>query len=198
MLRRRRLPGPTVALLLPPAALAVHQLRFALAFGGGAGIELRRTGHDYLHSLAPWLVLLIALAAGSFLRRAGRALSGHTSPSRFTVSLAALWALCSATLLAIYVAQELLEALLAAGHPAGLAGVFAYGGWWSLPAAACVGLVLAVALHGARWALGEIARLAARRRCVRRRIALPPRRRAMPRLAPAPLVAGWSGRGPPA
>ncbi|MGO9820582.1 MAG: hypothetical protein ACLPTJ_08020 [Solirubrobacteraceae bacterium] len=31
------------AALLPPAAFAVHQLRFVLAFGSGAGAELQRT-----------------------------------------------------------------------------------------------------------------------------------------------------------
>ena len=45
--------------LVPAGALAVHQLRFLLAFGGGAGTELARQGHSYLHSLVPWIVLLI-------------------------------------------------------------------------------------------------------------------------------------------
>ncbi len=29
------------------------------------------------------------------------------------------------------------------GHPAGLVGVFGYGGWWAIPVAICIGLVLA-------------------------------------------------------
>ena len=38
------------AALVPAAALVVHQLRYVLAYGSGAGIELARQGHSYLHS----------------------------------------------------------------------------------------------------------------------------------------------------
>jgi hypothetical protein len=91
--------------LLPAAAMLVHQLRFMLAFGSGAGLELARQGHSYLHSLAPWIVVLLAVAAGGFLSALGRALGGQRSlPSR-TLSFAALWAICFGCLVAIYVAQ---------------------------------------------------------------------------------------------
>src|SRR5262249_19490640 len=62
--------------LMPAAAFAVHQLRYWLAFHAAAGTELQRQGHAYMHSLVPWLVLLIALAVGGFLRALGRALGG--------------------------------------------------------------------------------------------------------------------------
>ena len=143
--------------LMPPAAFAVHQLRYWLAFGGHAGLFLNRQGHLYLHSLAPWLAVAVAIAIGAFLQALGRALGGQRSLSRHTLSFTALWLICAAALVAIYVTQELLEGLLATGHPAGLAGVFGYGGWWSVPAALAVGLVLAAAFHGARWALQEVA-----------------------------------------
>ena len=65
--------------------------------------------------------------------------------------------LCAACLVGIYVAQEFLEGLFATGHPGGLAGIFGYGGWWSIPAALAVGLVLAAIFHGARWVLDEVA-----------------------------------------
>ena len=142
--------------LVPAAALLVHQLRFMLAFGSGAGAELARQGHSYLHSLVPWIVLLIGVAVGGFLWALGRALYGQRSVPRYTLSLAALWLVCSVSLVGIYVAQEFLEGLFATGHPAGLAGIFGYGGWWSIPAAVCVGLVLAAILHGARWVLDEV------------------------------------------
>ncbi len=158
MRSRARRTGLAPVALLPPAAFVVHQLRFMLAFGGGAGAELQRTGHSYLHSVVPWIVLLTALTVGGFLRAAGRALAGHRSLPRYTLSLAGMWALCSAALVAIYVSQEFLEGLFATGHPAGLAGIFAYGGWWSIPAAMAVGLVLAALFHGARWALDEVAK----------------------------------------
>ena len=144
--------------LMPPAAFAVHQLRYWLAFGGHAGLFLNRQGHLYLHSLAPWLAVAVAIAIGAFLQALGRALGGQRSLSRHTLSFTALWLICAAALVAIYMTQELLEGLLATGHPAGLVGVFGYGGWWSVPAALAVGLVLAAAFHGARWALHEVAR----------------------------------------
>jgi hypothetical protein len=184
--------------LVPAGALAVHQLRFLLAFGGDAGVELARQGHSYLHSLVPWVVLLIGLAAGAFLWALGRAMGGQRSASRYTLSLAALWVVCSACLLAIYVTQEFLEGLLATGHPAGLAGVFGYGGWWSIPAAVCVGLVLAAVFHGARWVLDEVAQRRDRVVCAAvPRTATPERPRdvLLPRLSP--LAEGRSGRGPP-
>src|SRR5947209_9255702 len=83
------------ALLVPVAALAVYQLRFAVAFGGDAASVLARQGHAYLHPLAPWIVLLIALAAGGFLWTLGQALRGQRNVSRFTLSFLALWLTCS-------------------------------------------------------------------------------------------------------
>lgn len=184
--------------LMPAAALAVHQLRYWLAFHSLAGVELQRQGHAYLHSLVPWFVLLIALATGAFLRALGRAFAGHCSRSRFTVSFAALWLACAACLVAIFVCQEYLEGLLATGHPGGLAGIFGYGGWWSIPAAVTLGLVLAAVFHGARWVLHEVAQ----RRCrhvAAARVTLaaagPVCHFLVPRLAP--IADGCSGRGPP-
>jgi hypothetical protein len=184
-------------LLMPAAAFTVHQLRFLLAFGGHAGAQLQAQGHSYLHSLVPWLILLVALSAGAFLRALGRSLSGHCSLPEFALSFLALWLLCAASLLAIYIAQEFLEGLLAVGHPGGLAGIFGYGGWWSVPAALAVGLVLAAGFHGARWVLREVAARSLRRPVERRPRPVVGARAdvLLPRLAP--LAEGWSGRGPP-
>jgi hypothetical protein len=196
--RRARIAGIAYVALLPPAAFAVHQLRYWLAFGSKAGVELQRTGHSYLHSVVPWLVLLLALAVGGFLRALGRAFAGHTSPARFTLSLTAMWLACSAALITIFACQETLEGLFATGHPAGWVGIFGYGGWWSIPAALCIGLVLAALLHGARWLVREVAHRRARPYLL---VVGPVLRLARPRDAvvvrPAPLVSGWSGRGPP-
>jgi hypothetical protein len=186
------------AALMPAAAFAVHELRFVLAFGGHASVELQRTGHSYLHSVVPWVVLLIAVSVGGFLWALGRALSGQTSLPRYTFSLTGLWFVCSAALVAIYVSQEFLEGLFAAGHPAGLAGIFGYGGWWSIPAAVCVGLVLAAVFHGARRVLNEVAkrRVPPVTGSPGRACAMPvPRDAVLARLVP--LAEGWSGRGPP-
>ena len=186
------------ASLLPAAALLVHQLRFWLAFGSGAKVELVRQGHAYLHSLVPWIVLALGIAVRAFLWALGRALGGQRSVPRYALSLPALWLVCSVCLVAIYVSQELLEGLFASGHPGGLAGVFGYGGWWSIPAAVCIGLVLAAILHGARWVLDEVARrgrgvLAGR---ARRLAGLLRPRDVWPRRL-SPLAGGWSGRGSP-
>lgn len=186
------------AALVPAAALAVHQLRFMLAFGPHAGVQLARQGHAYLHSLVPWIVLLICVSAGIFLAGVGRAMKGQTSASRYALSLAALWLICTACLIAIFTTQELLEGLFATGHPGGLAGVFGYGGWWSIPAAACVGLVLAAVLHGARWVLEEVAHRS-RGALAAAGPAPETRRPAVAALWPrlSPLAEGRSGRGPP-
>lgn len=191
--------GLARAAVVPAAAIAVHQLRYWLAFGSGAGVELQRQGHSYLHSVAPWIAVALAWAVGAFLSSLGRAMRGHTSAPRYGLSLVALWLLCAACLVAMYSGQEFLEGLLATGHPAGMAGIFGYGGWWAIPAALCVGLVLAAILHGARWVLHEVA--ARRGRTApspaSTAVALPrPAGIALPRLTP--LALGWCGRGPPA
>jgi hypothetical protein len=195
---RRRSAALAPVALLPPAAFVVHQVRYMLAFGWSDGAELRMTGHSYLHSIVPWIVLLLGLAVGGFLRAVGRALSGQRSAPRYAASLAGLWLLCSMALVAIFVCQEFLEGLLATGHPAGLAGIFGYGGWWAIPAAVCVGLILAALLHGAAWVIGEVVRRhTGSHRPRRARVTTGLRRRdvRLPRLAP--LADGWSGRGPP-
>jgi hypothetical protein len=190
--------GVARAASVPAAAFAVHQLRYLLTYGDAAGAALQRQGHAYVHSLVPWIVLLLALAVGAFLSGLGRALVKQTSVTRYSFSLLGLWILCSASLVAIYASQESLEGLLATGHPGGLAGVFGNGGWWAIPAALCVGFVLAALLHGARWA---IAKLASRRPGVSPWSASPPGPRLWPSdvliLRAAPLALGWCGRGPP-
>ena len=195
--RRWRVPSVGRVALLPAAAIAVHQLRYQLAYGSQAGLVLRETGHSYLHSVVPWLVALIGLAMGSFLLRAGRACTGRTSPRGFSLSFGALWLLCTVSLVAIFACQETLEGLFATGHPGGWAAVFGDGGWWAVPVAAGVGLVLAAVFHTARWAIRQLARR--QRRPSRPRPVASVVRRPQSHLGPAPaaLLAGWSNRGPP-
>jgi hypothetical protein len=190
--------GLTRAAVVPIAAFAVHQLRYLLAFGSGAGAELQRQGHSYLHSVVPWLILGVGLSAGALLASLGRALSGQTSVPRYGLSLIGLWLTCSMCLLMIYASQEFLEGLFATGHPAGVAGVFGYGGWWAIPAALCVGLVLASLLHGARWLVHEVAsRRTPRPRVGTARGTRVPRPIDVLLARRAPLALGWCGRGPP-
>jgi hypothetical protein len=84
------------------------------------------------------------------------------------------------------------------GHPAGLVGIFGYGGWWAVPAALGVGLVLAAAFAGARWVLRETARRHSRSVLLPARtavVARAPRDVLLPRAAA--LAGGCSGRSPP-
>lgn len=183
--------------LMPAGAVSVHELRYLLAYGSHASVALQHQGHAYLHSLVPWIAVSLGLGLGGFARALGRAWSGERSWSHYSISLAGLWLVCTASLVVIYAGQEAFEALFATGHPVGWAGIFGFGGWWAIPAAMCVGLVLAAAYHGARWVLATVARRARRRRTVAgpatRPLARP--RFIAPRLSP--LASGWSGRGPP-
>lgn len=186
------------AALMPAAALGVHRLRYELAFGAQAPHALAAQGHAYLASLAPWIVVLATLVLGATLGGLARRWATHptatVAPRRAGLRV---WLLAALALIAVYAGQELLEGLLATGHPGGLHGVFGDGGWWAIPAALAVAGLLALALRAAQIAervLGEARPLA-------------PRAVAAPRLvrcvaapfvaAPAPLAHAAGGRGPP-
>jgi hypothetical protein len=148
--------------LLPLAALGVHQLRYQLAFGAESDHELAAQGHAYLASLTPVLAFLAALIASELVFRLARAWRGD-SEIRSSTRFIALAAVVAATLVAIYAGQELLEGLLASGHPGGLSGVFGEGGWWCLPLALAFGVLIALFLRGADAAVAAVARLKAAR-----------------------------------
>ena len=183
--------------LLAAGALGLHQLRYMLAFGGGAGHALRAQGHAYLGPVTAAVVsgLILALALG--LQRLAAGTVAATTNHR----LVRLWSAASASLLAIYAAQESIEGVLAPGHPAGAAALTANGGWVALPLAAALGLLIALALRAARAAAHTVAAIA-RRLAPRRALAKAPPR--LLRLAPAPtprrrpvLAAAAAGRAPP-
>ena len=183
-------------LLLPAAAFVVHQLRYTFAYGSHADSVLAAQGHSYLNSLAPWLVLLLGVGAGTLLVRVACAFAGGTSRPQRRAFLE-LWLLASAILVAVYVVQELLEGLFASGHPAGFAGVIGHGGWWALVVSLVAGAAVAALLQVAHSVMLVAERLAARRTF----LGLSPlslRRRAVS-LAPfAPLASAAAGRAPPA
>src|SRR5471030_3123954 len=113
--QRGRLPSGSGLLLVPAAALLVHQLRYTLAYGSQAGTQLAATGHSYQHSLVPWVILALGIGLSSFLRRAAHAMrSGKTGPLA-RLSAVSLWAVTTAGLLAVYALQEMLEELYATG-----------------------------------------------------------------------------------
>jgi hypothetical protein len=181
-------------LLLPAAALAVHELRYRLAYGSEAESVLVAQGHGYLDSLAPWLVLLLGLAFGAFAVRIARALAGRTE-ARPRRSFAALWLLATASLVAVYAAQELLEGVFASGHPSGLAGLYGNGGWWSLVLAVVFGAAVAGLLRFASAVVAAVRADRARRRWPAAVPALRPRSAVLtPRGA---LASAAAGRAPP-
>ena len=140
-----------LAALMPAGAFAVHQLRYMLAFGSRAGMELARQGH-----CVPALARAVDRATRASRRRVPAAgLDGRSavrrSIPRYTLSFAALWMVCAPPAWWRCTSpRSSSRACSRPGIPAGLAGIFGYGGWWSIPAAFCVGLVLAAIFHGAR------------------------------------------------
>lgn len=136
-------------MLLAVAALGLHQLRYLLAFGDGSESALAREGHAYLTLLiVPVLGLAIAVVlAQALIRVAGGGPAGATAGA---VRLRRVWPAASAGLLCIYAAQELLEGALATGHPAGVAGLVAGGGWVAVPLAIALGALVALTLRISR------------------------------------------------
>lgn len=187
------------ASLLSLAALAVHELRYLLAYGDRAGDALASQGHAYLSDLGGALITLIlatllaTLLAGVLSPAARRA---DQPPAGAFPRTAALYALATA---AIFCAQELTEGAVAAGHPAGLAAVLAHGGWIALPLALAAGAVCALACLVLQEVERTLAHGAPSRQVRARRVAL-----AEPHAAPArlPLASlnlafGFARRPPP-
>jgi hypothetical protein len=166
-------PRLRAALLMPLAALAVHQGRYYLAFGAHTPARLLRDGHAYLGSVAPVAVLCAALAVGVLAGRLARAwqglgAGGHpvVSTGRQSHSTVRIWALCALLLLGLYCAQELMEGALAAGHAGGLTGVAGSGGWLAVPLAIGVGGLLALMLRAGEALVQLLSELRSRRRAV--------------------------------
>jgi hypothetical protein len=179
------------AALVLAGALAVHELRYLLAYQGDSGRALSLQGHAYLSVITPLICALVAVAAAQFVGRLARGRADESPPG-----FGATWLWASISLVAIFVAQESVEGLLASGHPGGVAAVAAHGGWLAAPVAAAVGAVIALLLRGAAAALASAAKRS-RSAVPRARSALlrPPPRLARPRLHP--LALKLAGRAPP-
>jgi hypothetical protein len=149
--------------LLPLAALAVHQLRYGLAFGAQAPERLAAEGHSYLGSVEALAVVLCAVALGSFLTRLAGAWCGDRSDAAPRHGLLKLWVAAALVLVAIYTGQELLEGMLSAGHPPGVEGVLGHGGWLMAPLSLAIGGLLALLLRGAQAVLAYVRRVRAAR-----------------------------------
>lgn len=137
---------------LAVGAFALHQTRYLAGYGESGGDALAAHGHGYLTLLVPLVALLAAIAATHFVVAVARPGCAPTSARRGR-RFATVWLAATLALLATYGGQELLEGVLAPGHPAGVGALLAGGGWWALPLAAAVGLVVAVLLRTANAAV---------------------------------------------
>jgi hypothetical protein len=182
--------------LLAAGALAVHQLRYLLAYGHGSHHELALQGHAYLAILGPALVGALMLAAVELAVRMARA-GRRPSKEPGLAAWPRLWALASACLLFIYVVQEWLEGQIQPGHPAGPAGIIGHGGWLAIALAAGAGLVVAFLLRGAGAAIERAARANRPRRRHSRAFRRPPSPITVRNLALDVLACFLAGRGPP-
>lgn len=194
--RRHALAIARGAALLVLGALAVHQLRYLIAFGPESGEALHREGHGYLAQALP---VLVALAAAMLVATlVAGVLAGSRASSR-TPSAAARALLYAAALLLVFTAQELVEGALAAGHPAGLIGLIGGGAWIAAPLALAFGLAAAAVerlLERTEDAIGSVLESRPRPAPAAEPSPLTPRPRRAP-LAAAPLAFGLARRPPP-
>jgi hypothetical protein len=130
------------SVLFAGGALAVHELRHALAHGSPV-----EDGHGYLALVAPLLGLALALACLELVVRLARR---RPPARRSTGGPLARWLLVSGALLAVYVCQEVVEGAITA-H--GSAAVFGQGGWVAVGLALVVGAGICALLRGAEAAL---------------------------------------------
>jgi hypothetical protein len=171
--------------LVACAALALHEVRYLLVPGG------ERPIHAYLPLLAALVACVVVLAAielGSAVVRARR----RGEPATSARTGWGLWPAAAATLLAVHVGQELLEAALAGGPVSPLSS----GGWVCLPLALAFGALVTLGLRGAQLAV-RAAAVSARARPARR----DPGSHRLPAPTPArrvsPLAGHLAGRAPP-
>jgi hypothetical protein len=176
--------------LLGAAALGLHELRYVIAYGGGADRALAGQGHAYLDAAGAVVALALVSALAVLVASVVR---GRRGVARFTVR----WPVASAGLLAIYIVQELAEGMVASGHPAGVEGVFGHGGLVAVPLAVALGAAVAVLLRGADAVLERFApmRRAPRRRAPR--VELPRAPLAVRPRRTAALAGLGAGRAPP-
>jgi len=134
-----------IALLFPAAVLAVHQLRYLLAFGSHAGQQLHARGDDYVATALVVVAGLLTVACAVGLARLVAVRRGRDRVHAAHLPLWLLWLGLTVALLVGFCALEALEIVLEPHHPAGVVGVFGDGGCWALPAAAAIGALAGAA-----------------------------------------------------
>src|SRR3954453_4734018 len=121
--------------LLAAAGVAVHQLRYAIAYGNDAPHALAAHNHGYFGFALPAVATVFVIALAAVLIRIARGRADH--PGRRT-PLLALWLCCALALGTFYGVQESLEG----------AGALAGGGWIGFALAFPIGALVALGLHG--------------------------------------------------
>jgi hypothetical protein len=179
------------ATVVAAGAIAVHQLRYLVGYGGDASGALHDQGHGYLDALVPLLALLGGL---TLVATIVAAIAGAPPRSRRGAPLVRALVYAGA-ILAVFGAQETIEGVLVAGHPGGIAAVMAHGGLVALPLALAFGWVVWAALRGLE-ALDEHVR--ASNTSLRRPGRTPRLRPVLRTFPPAAVIAGAAGpRAPP-
>jgi len=181
--------------LLGSGAIALHELRYLIGYGGDAGHALAAQGHGYLDAVTATVALALVAALAVLIAAVVRV--GAPAAARTARPWRVRWLAASGALLAVFVAQELVEGALSPGHPAGLAGVAGNGGWIAVPLALAIGAVVAVLLRGADAVIARFAGSPRRPRLRPPRIALPRAPLHVPPRAVALLAAPGAPRAPP-
>jgi hypothetical protein len=185
-------------LVFPAAVLAVHQLRYMLAYGSHAGAELSAHGDRYIATAAVigGMLVMLSLGLGALRLLATSRGRRRTETEIGQAPLWVLWLGLTALLLVGFCALEGLEMVFEPGHADGIASIFGSGGWWALPAAAFVGAVMALLIRGGRVLLVIAGRA---RRSTRVRADAARRRPTLGAVLPLrPMATCAAGRAPPA
>jgi hypothetical protein len=188
--------GPRNVALLTLGALAVHQTTYLLAADADLHTVSEHARHSYLAELAPAVaVAAIASIAISLLAAALRRWRPESTAGGCTTDRAGIYAVA---LLAVYLGQELGEALLAGGgHASVLEATLGGGAWLAVPLALAFGAIGATAaglLDRAELRLAGVCRTATERAPRSTGSAVATARRP---LASSPLAFGLSRRPPP-
>jgi len=122
--------------LLGAGAVAVHQLRYAIAYGNAAPRQLAVHNHGYMDLTLPAVATIFVVALAALLIRIAR---GRATRPGGRTPLVALWLCCALALGTIYGVQETFEG----------AGAIGGGGWIGFALAFPAGLLVALALQGA-------------------------------------------------
>ncbi len=169
--------------------LIVHQLRYLL-------VPSSQEAHGYLPLLALASVVALAVGAGQLAAVLERARRTGRDDDLVELGFVPAWCLVAGGVLALFWAQETVEALLLGAALAAPLAPVAAGGWIAVPLAVVLAAGLALALTGVRAAVRAAAQ---RARAGRERGRI--HRRRLPRDATltsyCPLALNLAGRAPP-